>query len=171
MSTKNDNKKKNRTHLSKYLRNCYGINSRVSGCGRPIEYKVLFDPDKGIEGISYLPTGTKPEGNVTPFNIGCNCDGACAIKQIIIDGNDTVVLFADGDRVCVTRHVDDREDHVSAVLWALGKKVFGEKLAPQINKALKRHAVTIEELRKEKAERKAEEKRRKDEANKTPING
>ena len=150
----NPNIKKNRTHISKRLRNNYGINSRVTANGDPIPYKVLCDEDNLVESIAYLPTKTDPEDNITPFNILCNCDGACAVKQIIMDGSDMVVLFADGDRVTVTRHTDDKDDPVTALLWALGKKVFGEKISVQINKALKRRAVKIEQLRKDKKVRK-----------------
>lgn len=166
----NPNIKKNRTHISKRLRNNYGINSRTTEDGDLIPYKVLCGEDGLVESITYLPTKTTPDDNVTPFNILCNCDGACAVKQIIVDGNDMVVLFADGDRVTVTRHTDDKSDPVTALLWALGKKVFGEKLAVQINKALKRRAVTVEKLREDKKARKDLEAMKKTKFAQ-PING
>ena len=88
---------------------------------------------------------------MTPFNILCNAVGACAVKRIIFDGDETIVLFADGDKVVVKRHPDDKNDPITAVLWALGEKVFGTDLSRQIKRAIKYRSSDREALHAAKA--------------------
>lgn len=163
---KNNGKSRNGTRLNKAFRNGLGINSRRRKCGCPVENCAYLDKDDN-EIVKFLDQDTENGGNVTPFNIQCNCDGACAIRKIIFNGDETIVLFSDGDRVQLRRHDKDANDPVTAVLWALGEKVFGTELARQINRALKYRASTIEELRKEKRDAKSESEKEK----LVPVNG
>ena len=152
MSNKDKTKKsRNGTRLNKAFRNGLGINSRRRKCGCPIENCAYLDKND-VEVIKYVDQETSGGGNVTPFNIQCNCDGACAIRKIIFDGDETIVLFADGDRVQLHRFGSDRDDPVTAILWALGQKVFGQELARQINRAIKYRSSTLEQLRMKKQE-------------------
>lgn len=154
MNTDDKTKKsRNGTRLNKAFRNGLGINSRKYGCGRPVENSLRIE-NGCFPVFGYVDQEVKDGGNVTPFNIQCNCDGACAIRKIIVDQDETIVLFQDGDRVQLHRHPSDTNDLVTAVLWALGQKVFGTELARQINRAIKYRAHTIEELREAKSVRK-----------------
>lgn len=112
------------------------VNSRRYENGDPIEY-AIYTNNNGDIVEHLLDTKTENGGSVTPFNILCTCVGACAIRDIIFKGETTIVLFADGDKVVLNRHSDDKPDRVTAVLWALGQKLFGVNLARQINNAIK----------------------------------
>ena len=149
--------KKNRstTRLNPAFRNELGINSRTYKCGCPVELSIQGDPKGCGVLVRVLDQDTTNGGKMTPFNIQCLSDGACAISKIIFDGDDTIVLFADGDHVHLHRHGSDANDPVTAVLWALGEKVFGTELARQIHRAIKVRGRTIEQLRDEKRAAKA----------------
>lgn len=145
----NTNKKVSKTRLNKAYRNGLTVNSRKGKNGIGIEYVCYLDQND-VEVTRTIDTNTANGGNMTPFNIQCNCDGACAIRKIIEKGDETIVLFADGDRVVLHRHESDQKDSVTAVLWALGQKVFGTGLARQIHSALKYRTVDTEKIRSSK---------------------
>lgn len=151
----NGNKSKNKTHLNKAYRIDAGVNSRRYGDGTPIEIAAFVDSNDALV-LRTIDQQTAGGGIVTPFNILCNAVGACAIENIIFDNNETIVLFADGDKVVVHRHQDDQDDRVAAVLWALGEKVFGEDVARQIKRAIKYRGHTrseLHEMKKKNAKR------------------
>lgn len=146
-------KKTNKTHLNPAYCIDAGVNSRRYGDGDPIEVAMYIDSNDKLV-CRYLDQETANGGSMTPFNIVCNAHGACAIKKIIFDGDETNVLFADGDKVVLHRHSDDANDKVTAVLWALGEKVFGQDVARQIKRAIKYRAADRADLHKEKQDMK-----------------
>lgn len=154
-----DSKKvrKNKTRLNKAYRIDAGVNSRRYGDGAPIEVSAFLDDNDNVV-VRYIDQETHGGGNVTPFNILCNCSGACAIKQIIFDEDETIVLFVDGDRVSVHRHSEDSDDRVAAVLWAIAEKVFGEDVSRQIKRAIKYRGVERAKLREIKETKKSFDK-------------
>ena len=160
MSESADNTKKtirrNRTRLNSIYRLDIGVNSRRYPNGMPIETACGTDAN-GKWIWHELDQETEKGGKVTPFNILCTATGACAVRQVIFDNDETTVLFDDGDRVVVKRHSSDVNDSITAVLWAIGEKVFGEDLARQIKRVIKYRGVDRNELRNRKVERKASE--------------
>ena len=157
MKTANESKTKtkNGTKLNKFLRQDCGLNSRRFSDGSPIPV-AAFQNKYGRLKERTLIDLEKAGFEFTTFNIQPAYVGSTAIRSIILNGNETTVIFADGDRVVLHRHESDADDPVTAVLWALGEKVFGRNLGRQISKALKSRGTTLEALRREKAIRKAE---------------
>ena len=157
MSDKNKNKNNaNKTHLNPAYRIDAGVNSRRYGDGDPIEIATYIDSNDNLV-CKYIDQETFEGGVVTPFNILCNAPGACAVKKIIFDEDkdETIVLFADGDKVVVHRHSEDAADQVAAVLWALGEKVFGTEVARQIKRAIKYRASNRADLHAMKVDKKS----------------
>ena len=151
---KNGEKSKNRTFLNPAYRIDAGVNSRKFKSGYPIALTETYDKETGDVYVRYLDQETADGGCITPFNILCRSIGACAIKQVIFDGDDTIVLFADGDKVVIHRSENDRDDQVTAILWALAKKVFGKDVVKQINRVIKYRSATRAQLRKKKEDAK-----------------
>ena len=144
MSDKSNNST-SKTHLNPAYRIDAGVNSRRYHNGDPIEIANYIDSNENLV-CRFIDQNTFEGGEVTPFNILCNAPGACAVKKIIFDDDETIVLFADGDKVVLHRHSDDANDHVTAVLWALGEKVFGTDVARQIKRAIKYRASNRSDL-------------------------
>ena len=153
MSDKNNT---NKTRLNPAYRIDAGVNSRRYGDGDPIEIATYFDSNDNIV-CRYIDQETSEGGVMTPFNILCNAIGACAVKKIIFDEvkDETIVLFADGDKVVVRRHSEDAADQITAVLWALGEKVFGTDIARQIKRAIKYRASNRADLHATKVVKKS----------------
>lgn len=82
-----------------------------------------------------------------PFNYCLNAVGGCAIKKIIFDGRDTIVLFDSGERTVVTCAETDTYDRMTAVAWGIMKCAFGRNCARQISKAIRAVGVDADEIR------------------------
>ncbi len=89
-----------------------------------------------------------------PFNYCLNAVGGCAIKKIIFDGRDTIVLFDSGERTVVTCAETDTYDRMTAVAWGIMKCAFGRNCARQISKAIRAVGVDADEIRAGKIRRK-----------------
>lgn len=148
-------KSRNGTRLNKAFRNGLGINSRRNPEGSPITVAAFYNSDCDLVSVRTLDTSEANGGAVTPFNIQPLYAGACAVRRILFGDGDTIVIFDDGDRVRVVRHADDKDDPTTAVLWALGEKVFGKELPRQISRAIRYRGASVDGLRREKSERKA----------------
>lgn len=85
-----------------------------------------------------------------PFNYCLNAVGGCAIKKIIFDGRDTIVLFDSGERTVVTCAETDTYDRMTAVAWGIMKCAFGRNCARQISKAIRDVGVDADEIRARK---------------------
>lgn len=144
--------RKNKTRLNEKYRLNIGVNSRRWSDGCPIEVAAYVDCNDNMV-TKLIDQETYGGGNVTPFNILPNCVGACAVKKVIFDGDETTVLFADGDKVVLHRHSDDANDRVTAILWALAEKVFGEDVARQIKRVIKYRSSERSDLHNEKLPR------------------
>lgn len=88
--------------------------------------------------------------NSIPFNYCLNAVGGCAIKKIIFDGRDTIVLFDSGERTVVTCAETDTYDRMTAVAWGIMKCAFGRNCARQISKAIRDVGVDADEIRARK---------------------
>lgn len=146
-----------KTRLNKDFRAPWTVNSRHGIDGEPLVVSQVYVA-KGGEGnkqsvrciTKYLDRNTENGGTVTPFNIIPTCEAACGITKIVKDGDTTTVIFVDGDRVVLTLHKGESYDLHTAVLWALGKKVFGEDLSRQIGRAIDKRLVDVKALHEQK---------------------
>ena len=162
METKNENgaveyftparKARVRDNLLKKYRLPINVGTRIPAIkeSTPIYSSITYLDDQCTDPDTVRKIGDKS----IPFNYCLNAVGGCAIKKIIFDGRDTIVLFDSGERTVVTCAETDTYDRMTAVAWGIMKCAFGRNCARQISKAIRAVGVDADEIRAGKIRRK-----------------
>lgn len=95
----------------------------------------------------------------------CNRDINLDIKQVIYNDPATIVIFADGSKVCVKASKNDKFDKEVGLMYAIVKRLYandvdkngyvkstglGQKMSKLVNEALDQKAKKVEEKQKKR---------------------